>query len=206
MINIQYYSHLILQSRYSFIIKLTILLVFYSILYSNKVIFCMNEATNSVEAPIVAEAKETVKPSHQIIGIRRNIQAYAGSLATHLESRDQIIEESRQEIVELTQRLDHYTSSIQRITAEKNKALEELKAAKSELYWEKNEVTKLTRDIEGGGNLSRYREGYKKTISTLEGEISVLRRDLHISNALLDEAKRDKEKLFSLVDQAIKKR
>lgn len=204
MSNIYYKVHLILQSKYKILVHLLIILVFYSILYSNKVIFCMNDATNSLEAPIIAEAKETVKPSHQTIGIRRNIQAYAGSLASHLESRDQIIEELQQETTQLKDLIFNQNNDNQ-VLRSNNEALQsEIKSARTQNIEKDRTINSLNAEIEG---YSWYPDsGYKSKIEKMEKQIIELRRDLHISNALLDEAKRDKEKLFSLVSEAIEKR
>lgn len=166
----------------------------------------MNETPSGADIPTIAESKSTEKPSHQVIALRRNIQAYAGTIASHLESRDQIIEESRQEITNLAHRLDQSNLTIRRLETEKSKVLGELTQIKSELSIKNREIRNLTTEIEGSGHLASYKEGYKKTILNLEKKNSELRRDLQISNALLDEAKRDKEKLFSLVSEAIEKR
>lgn len=79
MTNIQYYSHLILHSKYSFIIKLTIFLGIYLLFYAdnlNDLAFCAKKKTSSITTsttPDLAEAKTStrIRPVGAIFELER---------------------------------------------------------------------------------------------------------------------------------------
>lgn len=97
MLKLNYFIHLILNSRYKLFINLFILLTIYIVLYGNNTVFCMNENTNTSSLPEVAEAKTSNSETPDLI---KNIQAFAGSRASALENviqeKDSIIAEKDQ--------------------------------------------------------------------------------------------------------------
>lgn len=86
MLQLNYTTHLLLNSKYRLFINLAVIFIFYSLLYGNKIIFCMNDNTAPIEAPIVAESKESVRPSHQILALKNNIINY-------LDPQDDLVKE-----------------------------------------------------------------------------------------------------------------
>lgn len=204
MLTLKYFAHLILHSRYKLFINLFVISIIYIFLYSDKVIYCMNTNPDIGEIPPVAEAKETHRPSHQVIALRRNIQAYAGTLASHLESRDQIIDEFQEEIRQLKSLIFNQNNDIQTLKRDNETLQSNLKAAHARNIEKGKTINDLNKAIEG---VDWFPEsGYKGKITKMEKQIVELRRDLHISETLLAEAKRDKERLFSLISQTIEKK
>ena len=102
---LNYYSHLFLTSKHRILIHLLIIIILYSLLCSNKFVFCMNEDVISNEIPKIAETKYV--PSQQILGIKREITTFAGSQAHLLERVDaqsKIIAEQQEQIKQLIER------------------------------------------------------------------------------------------------------
>lgn len=91
-IKINYFIHLLLNSKYRMLINLFIILMIYSLLYGNKFIYCMNENPDSVEVPPVAEAKESPRPSHQVLALKKEITDFA---ATQIPLLEQIAEQKK---------------------------------------------------------------------------------------------------------------
>lgn len=50
-------------------------------MYDNKIIYCMNENPDMISAPAPAETKTPVRPSHQVLALKREIVDYAGTQA-----------------------------------------------------------------------------------------------------------------------------
>lgn len=109
MLKLNYFIHLILNSRYKLFINLFILLTIYIVLYGNNTVFCMNDNSNLGSVPEIAEAKETIRPSQQLLAIKREIMTYAGSnayLFDRIEEQTKLIEEQKDLITSLNQRIE----------------------------------------------------------------------------------------------------
>lgn len=122
-IKLNYYSHILLTSKYSFVIKLVIFLCIYLFFYSQQLIYCMANENDSgseisylcdfdhldiVNSPTNAEAKEEVRPSHQVLAIKREIMTYAGGqahLIERVEEQARIIAEQKSTITEMQQHI-----------------------------------------------------------------------------------------------------
>ena len=112
MLTLQYYIHILLQSKYKFFIILFVYGVLYMTLKSTYLIECMTE-DNGI--PIIAEAKETNRPSHQVIALREEIKEFAGTQATLLET----IEHQNLEIKQLRRDLRMLAKNYIRIDYER---------------------------------------------------------------------------------------
>ena len=95
MKNIQYISHLLLNHKNRIIIHLFILSLMYLSFYSPKMVLCMMEDGYT---PDIAESKSATKEVPDLI---KNIQAFAGSRATLIEEKDQLIKELKEQIIRL---------------------------------------------------------------------------------------------------------
>lgn len=100
---INYQIHILLNSKYKLIINLFIIFIIYISLSSN-INYCMNENSNIIETPIIAEAKEEVRPSHQVLALKNEINAFIGPQLDLLEQ----IEKQTNEIKKLQEELAMY--------------------------------------------------------------------------------------------------
>src|SRR3546814_7481107 len=92
------------MSKYKLLMNLIIICFFYFILYGNKIILCMNENTNIIETPTIAEAKET----YQMSELKQEIRSFAESqmhLLERIEYQNATIESQKAEIADLTETL-----------------------------------------------------------------------------------------------------
>lgn len=104
MKTLNYKIHLLISNKYYSIYKILFLLLIYLTIYNKDIVLCMNENTNIVETPPVAEAKESVRPSHQVIALKKEITDYAGSqveLLEKIERRDIKIHKLKEKIERL---------------------------------------------------------------------------------------------------------
>lgn len=105
MLKLNYYIHLLLVSNYRLLIHIAILVLVYFCIYDNKIGYCMNDNINTIETPIIAEAKDVInRPSQQLLAIKREILTYAGGQAHFIERLDEqarIIEEQKSTITEM---------------------------------------------------------------------------------------------------------
>ena len=83
MLHLNYQIHKILNSKYRVFINLFFILLIYSFIYGDKLIYCMNENTTASDIPVRAEEKET--QSHQVQALMREVRSYAGSQIYLLE-------------------------------------------------------------------------------------------------------------------------
>lgn len=81
-LNITYFSHLLLNSKFRLLIHLFIVLFIYSASYGYNFIYCMNNTNNIIEAPV----NEAI--NSQAEDIRREVSAYANTQASLLEEID----------------------------------------------------------------------------------------------------------------------
>jgi len=99
MLNLNYYIHVLLQSKYKIFINLFLLIIIYSLLYSQQFIHCMNEGDL---LPDVAEAKPAIRRrtnlSHFEQSIIQNIDSFIGDKL--------FIQEQKNEIARLTHELE----------------------------------------------------------------------------------------------------
>lgn len=186
IIALNYYIHLILQSKQKFIIILFIYGLFYIMLKNTPLIECMTENN---ELPTIAEAKESVRPSEQVIALRRNIQAYAGSIASKLEEKDTIISSLKSEIEQITE--DKYS-----LGYELNKQYEH----HEELY---NRIRTLRKKND------KLQEVFSNRIEELEREITSLNDELleeiSESNILANELSKEKNHVNDLLKTLARK-
>ena len=136
----------------------------------------MNDNPDIVETPTVAETKEEVRPSHQVLALKNEIEKFAGSQADLLEQiskQDEIIEDQKHEI----------------------EANQDLTNILREAFI--REVDKSIRLEEAMENSIRERTlEYKQQITLLKERIRYLTTKTEIDQALLEELRRDKEKLY----------
>lgn len=116
MINIQYFTHQLLNSKYLLYINLFLVFTFYSIFYGTKLIYCMNENTEGFSLPAIAETKEIQRPGHQLLAIKREIMSYAGSQVSFVERLDEqarIIEEQKTTICEMQKEITRLKQDVE---------------------------------------------------------------------------------------------
>lgn len=121
-------------------------------IYTGKFALCMNDNSDWVEIPRIAEAKEPVRPSEQVIALRRNIQAYADSHASLLEK----IGKKSQTIDELTFERSYLRESnleLRRQNGSLGRTIHDLRVQVAEL---REEVTDL-RDV-ANNNYNAYKK------------------------------------------------
>lgn len=94
MNTLKYQFHLILNSNNRILINLTIIFVFYLLIYGNKAVYCMNESTNIIDIPQIAEIKSIIRPSSQALDLINEIKTYAESQTSLLD----LVEEQKKEI------------------------------------------------------------------------------------------------------------
>lgn len=78
MIKINYYSHLLLNSKYRLFIHLFVLLLIYLCIYSDNILYCMNESTDAIPSP-----KRARVPA--LAGAAKEIEDYIVPLASMQE-------------------------------------------------------------------------------------------------------------------------
>ena len=176
MNKLNYNIHLLLTSKYKIFINLFIIFVIYSFLYGNKIIYCMNDNINSVETPIMAEAKASARPSHQVQALMEEIRSYTGSQLHLLEN----IEQKEVLITRQEDRIKH---------------LEEILAQKD------GRAFRLYREIDDPSNGTGYKqqiEYYKDQVihfsnneRIANGNLFMRTKELERANALLAEAKQN---------------
>lgn len=116
----------------------------------------MNENFNSVEVPQVAEVKESIRPSHQLLALKNEIQQLAGSqtqLLEELDAKNQIIEQQNMTIKRQQAIINNY-----------KKALSE----------QELRINNLELDINGNA----WRAGYKQQITKLQQDLNRVSFDL----------------------------
>lgn len=162
MINIQYFIHQLLNSKYILLINLFIAFCFYTFFYGTKYIYCMNENINTISSQINAEIKESIRPSHQVQAIMREIDNFAAQ-TKRIEEQTAIIDTLTEENDKLKRKMYEYIQqkdSVRESLANQRAFLNE---QRMEIALEKSRVEKA----------SRY-------IKYLEDRV----RDLSIENAL----------------------
>lgn len=113
MNNLNYIAHVLLSSKYRLVYYFTIIFLIYFTFYSDKIVYCMTNDNdngseisslcdfdhifdfgnpNIVETPTVAEAKEPIRPSHQVIALANEIKSFAG---TQIPLLEQIAEQKK---------------------------------------------------------------------------------------------------------------
>lgn len=134
-------------------------------IYSGKFALCMNDNSSLVETPIVAEAKGPVKPSEQVIALRKNIQAFADSHVSLLEKireKDQTIDEltfERSYLRETNLELRRQNGSLGRTIHELREKVAELDNEAEEHYNAYKEQCRLNGHL--GRRISEYKQGYR---------------------------------------------
>ena len=107
MLQLNYYTHLLLNSKYKIFINLTLIFIFYLFLYGNTQALCMNKISNDVEdIPIIAESTPSVRYRGSQVEqtIQRNIDLFAG-LSTTIQEQERIIEAQEKTIKALEEKL-----------------------------------------------------------------------------------------------------
>lgn len=100
-LNMQYNTHLILNSQHKTIITIIIYCFIYFCFYGdNMVALCMNENIQSTEIPSIAESKSTITRSV----IQREVSAFVGFSET-IEQQKTLIEEQAKTISEYKKEL-----------------------------------------------------------------------------------------------------
>lgn len=154
MINLQYFIHQLLNSKYILLINLFLIFCFYLIFYGAKFIYCMNENTDITSVPIKAEAKETIKPSHQIQAIIREIDKFSGQyeqIQQQSATIDNLSTENlkyKEENIKLKKKMYEYIQqkeSVRESFANQRKFLND---QRMEIALEKSRVEKATRYIQ----------------------------------------------------------
>lgn len=161
--------------------------------YGNNIIYCMTE--NDISSTI-AEAKEPIRPSQQVIALRRNIHAYAGSQIQLLETIEQqtaIIEEQKTEIIQLKKNLFDKGTLLDKLDREIN----------GEVY---NRVYRRGGYISEISDLELKARTAENKISRLTSQIADLKKDLENTETLYSEAKSDKNRLYRLLEDALRKK
>ena len=97
MSHINYIAHLILNSNYRIFIQLAILFIFYSFIYSNQIVYCMND-TNITN---IAEPKVSVVRGLQVMTpLQREVSEFLG-VAETIQKQNAIIAEQEATISQL---------------------------------------------------------------------------------------------------------
>lgn len=119
MNKLQYNIHLCLNNEYYLIYKLILLLLLYILIFNKDFVLCMNEETNAIEAPQIAEAKEDIRPNHQVLALKNEIMKFAGTyteLTTIINKQTKLIIEQESKIEELLTDIegpkDHFFSPL----------------------------------------------------------------------------------------------
>lgn len=112
MLQVNYYLHLLLTSKYKLLLNFFIILVIYSICSDNKIIYCMNEGS---DIPVTAEAKPLItRPRVELTNIEqfihRNIDSYVGDKA--------IISSQQEEIARLAKEVEFHKELLKAIDTE----------------------------------------------------------------------------------------
>lgn len=160
MFNLQYFTHQLINSKYTLLINLFIIFVFYSLFYGTKLIYCMNDNPDPICTPVVAEAKEIHRPSQQLLAIKREIMTYAGAQTNFIERLDEqtrVIEDQKTTISDMQNEIVSLRKKLER-----NKLLEQ----------EINELNYLKRDLEAQKN------SINSDIDTIKRAITWVEEDL----------------------------
>lgn len=99
MIKLNYYSHLLLNSKYKFIINLFIILIIYSLFYGNTIGYCMMKATagetvsSSLPGTVSAESKAAtdIKPISDVFELEK-MKVHEKIIAYTNMEPDQLVE------------------------------------------------------------------------------------------------------------------
>lgn len=189
MKNLLYYcSHVLLNSKYKFIINISIIFVI-SITMNNlsqcSYASCMNAL------PEIAEAKPIVSRnllSEQSKSIITEIRDYVGPIVGQIEEQKQIIVQQQ--------------SNLQTLETELDKL-------QTQLDSKNQEIRQLTDSIERRWNPEGYKvqiANLKSKCERLEYSLTEVRRQLEISEKLFAEAKSDKERMYSILGDAFRNR
>lgn len=113
MNTLNYYTHILIHTPYRFIIVFFINFLIYLSFHYNSLSYCMNEINmvGGSSIPIVAEIKETSRPSHQLLALKNEVVTFAG-IQAHLMDR---VDEQARHIIE-------QTSIINNLTMERDRA------------------------------------------------------------------------------------
>lgn len=119
---IKYYSHLILHCKHRILIHLFIIFTIYAMAYSTNYAFCMTE--NS-DIPQIAEAKDIIRPSHQVLALKKEITDFAGNYITMLEEKNAIIDHLKERCKTSSELVESMYESYNFLDSEYSKALAE---------------------------------------------------------------------------------
>lgn len=216
MLKLNYQIHLILNSKYRLLVHLVVIFFIYTMIYGGKFVLCMDDNSNWIEVPRVAESKEPVRPSEQIIALRRNIQAFADSRASLLEQinkKNQLIDELRgdkdfleRSNLELRRQngaLGHTIHDLRVQVAELRDEVSELKEISDNNYNAYKEQCKLNGRL--GHSIGELRQEISATTienETLYEENSSLKDQLQVERNRVDNLRRalaEKKKILKTI-------
>jgi len=160
--NIQYYSHLILQSKYSFIIKLTIFLSIYLLFYAdnlNDLAYCAKKkgAAKAAEAARAAASAETTTAAKNAAAI----EAYTRTYAT-----EQLIAEAKEHAIRST------TSKFESLLEAKDMIIQEKEAIIQE-----RDLAIQHKEVDLQNSYRRFFE-QRDRADRLEAQVAELKEDL----------------------------
>lgn len=166
MIQLNYYVHLILNSKYRLLFTFLIYILIYFFVRSAHVSFCMN---TDVSIPDISETR--ARPSHQVLAIRNEIANLAGQ----------------------TEQIQQQTIAIETLTAENLKYREENIKLKRKIYeYIQNKEAVRKKIVEDTRHVYEQRFHVEREKSNLEKAGRYVRylehrvRNLAIDNALLN--------------------
>lgn len=93
---INYIAHRILISKYKYLLHLFIIFIFYSILYEDKILYCMNDNPKVIDTIPRIEVRET---NNQAIALINEIKSFAGSQADILAETEACKESLKEEVL-----------------------------------------------------------------------------------------------------------
>lgn len=194
MFSLQYKAHTFLHSKYSFIIKIAVIFLIYTLFHIDhleNITLCMPSNKKNIQKaikefenlygnnfivhtvkkdfindniPILAEAKEEIRPSHQVLALRKEVVDFAGThlpLLEKLEAKNQIIEQ-------------------QNSTINRQQAI--INSYKKALSGQEQLVKKLETDINGNA----WRPGYKQQIAKMQHDLNRVSFELNVKKELKD--------------------
>lgn len=165
MIKLQYFAHLILQSRYKLFINIFVISIIYIFIYNDKIVSCMNNNLNITDTPAQAESKVDIQTTPEAHALREEIKSFAGTTASLMEDKEKVIS-NKNDVIRIQK---EHIAKLQAILRNKDSVNNELQLLKRHIIEE---------GAEDLLHLSQQLVAERQTIVNLNNEITELNKHI----------------------------